>query len=196
MGKKHLDLSPIEQIDLLLKNGHSRRLVPFVTGEHAPNVRAHALRSLIQLKDPAAIRRMAHSDNEHAINFLVSTCIAGEPPFCDAAIEAIEQNPAIDAEQIRQILDWGPDFLHGRAFTCFARRAGRKGVEYLNEGLESGNPQVREAAVRSLFRLFGVQIVPILTPMLSDPCDDVCLAVLDAVREALEPVLLRIKDAR
>jgi len=131
-----------------------------------------------------AIKRLAHFQGEHVNNFLVSTCLAAEPPHCFLAMEAIERNPSVPAEDIKSILDWGPPELYLAAFRAFASRVGPEGVETLIENLKHPDAAVRCLAVRGLFRLFGSKMVPVVTPLLDDTNHEVCNAVLDAISDA------------
>ncbi|MCX7934477.1 MAG: HEAT repeat domain-containing protein, partial [Planctomycetota bacterium] len=132
----------------------------------------------------AAIKRLAYFQGEHINNFLVSTCLAAEPPHYLLAMEAIERNPTVPAEDIKSILEWGPPDLYLPAFRVYISRVGPEGVETLIENLKHPEAAVRTLAVRGLFRLFGSKMTPVVTPLLADPDPAVCNAVLDAIADA------------
>lgn len=132
----------------------------------------------------AAIKRMSEFESEHAVNFLLSTCFAAEPPFCDLAMEAIEKNEHVKAEDLQPFLDYGAEELFPRAFACFARRTGPEGVETLTAALHHRDPSVRSVAVREMARLFGSGIVAVVSPLLSDKDPAVCGAVLEVLAKA------------
>lgn len=142
----------------------------------------------------AAISQMARFASEQARNFLISLAMEAAPPSCDLALEAIAQNPAITADMLRPLVDWGRDELHDRAFALYAERAGPEGVELLTSKLTHPSAATRQHAVENLFRLFGAQIIPVILPLLQDQDPIVCGAALDALQEGqralVEPSLI------